>query len=168
MIIIFHEDNCYEVARTINIILKEDTVKDNAGKKLVQLKDAGNKLNSTLAKVDLSSDESVEGMYYALSSFLSVSIITNRVPLLYPIKAITDFTNKHIATNVLPKYRVRLLNLYREKIKKIDGLVEEINNNNDNNKDNESKLRDLAALKAALEKDCDHILVLKKEKGDNE
>lgn len=127
----------------------------------LKAKDNGNKLLKSLNSVDLTTDESVEGLYYALSSFFSLSLLMSKSPL--PGRMIAKATAKHLNNKVLPKYRTRLMNVYSNKIKTIDNKIDELKQEiNDNNRgDIEEKIETLDLMKDQFERDYKRIQLVK-------
>lgn len=151
-------DSYLNLARKINYILKEDNEILNLGK---NAKEVGNKLLNAINNTDFTTDKATEGIYYALSSFLSLSIIMSHIPLVP--RVISTFTSNHLNTNVLPKYRSRLLNVYRGKIKSIDEEIEKLKDkiDDENEGDMNEKIENLRDIKSKLERDCERLKVVK-------
>lgn len=147
----------FELARDTNMmdkILNEEKLHQKAIEN-------GNKLLKSLNSVDLTTDESVEGLYYALSSFFSFSLIMSKSPI--PGRIVAKATAKHLNTKVLPKYRTRLMNVYGSKIKAIDNKIDELKNeiNDDNRGDIEEKIETLDLMKDQLERDYKRVQLVK-------
>lgn len=147
----------FELAREANLmdmILKEENLQKKASL-------SGNKILKSLNNVDLTTDSSVEGIYYALSSFFSLSLIMSKSPL--PGRMVAKATSKHLNHNVLPKYRKRLMGVYSSKITSISNKIEDLKNDiNDDNRGNvEEKIETLDLMKDQLERDYSRIKLIK-------
>lgn len=118
-------------------------------------------LIDSLHEVDLTSDKATEGIYYALSSILSMNIIMSRSPL--PGRTIAAMTAKHMHTKTLPKYRYRLRNVYVQKIKEIEKRIEDINNeiDDDNRGDKEAEIAALEDVRDKLRHDLNRVTLVK-------
>lgn len=146
--------NIAREANAMNNILNEEVFNRKATEN-------GNKILKSLNNVDLTTDQSVEGLYYALSSFFSISLMMSKSPL--PGRMLAKATAKHLNNKVLPKYRTRLMNVYSNKIKNIESKIDELKNdiNDDNRGDIEEKIEHLDLMKDQLERDYRRIQLVK-------
>jgi hypothetical protein len=156
--IIIDNSYYYSLARGLNSILREEGV---TGKSIEKAKDKGNKLLKSLNDIDLTSDRSAEGIYYAISSFLSITILMSRVPIVPNV--ISKLTIDHLNTKVLPKYRLRLYNIYKSKIRDIEDKVSDlkVKMDDENKADILQEIEALESVKNELERDCEKILMVK-------
>lgn len=145
-------------------ILTEGSLND------VSLKRKVHQFTNNLNDIDLSEDQATEGMYYFLSSLLSITIIMSKTLIIG--KVIAAVTAKHLNTKTLPKYRTRLEIIYKNKLKsindKIDDLEGDLRTTDKESKKEEisEKISDLKQIQMQLQRDIRRLNVINAERGD--
>lgn len=111
----FTIEDLYELSRKIKLNEEESNILAN-----------GNKILKSINDIDFTSDTATQGIYYALSSFFSLTLILSRASIFHRI--LSRATYVHMNTKVLPKYRIRLMNIYKSKADTITERIETLKN----------------------------------------
>lgn len=145
-------------------ILIEGSINDYSLKKKVH------QFTNNLKNIDLSEDQATEGMYYFLSSLLSISIIMSKSLIVGRLLAAV--TAKHLNTKTLPKYREKLESIYKNKLNsindKIESLEDELRSESRPAKKDriQEQINGLNSVKLQLKRDIARLNVINAERGD--